>query len=164
MGRESQDFGQQHKHPSDAWSEPRSSDRRRWEQLTEGSLGSSLREKFLEHLPVWWKCSLFPGKDGTPLQTWMVGMEVVLQMQRTQGYLSTRSPPSFQGSRFSPTLILVSQIYLSWVFEYLGISAILFHLLGTSLVVQWSRICLSMQGMWGRCLDREWTSHMPLGH
>ena len=36
---------------------------------TEGSLGSSLMEKFLEHHPVWWKCSLFPGKDRTPLQT-----------------------------------------------------------------------------------------------
>ena len=35
--------------------------------------------------------------------------------------------------------------------------------LGTSLVVQWLRICLSMQGVWVRSLVGELGSHMPHG-
>ena len=34
-------------------------------------------------------------------------------------------------------------------------------ILGTSLVVQWLRICLPMQEMWVRSLVRELRSHMP---
>ena len=35
---------------------------------------------------------------------------------------------------------------------------------GTSLVVQWLRICLVMQGMWVRSLVRELRSHVLWGN
>ena len=35
---------------------------------------------------------------------------------------------------------------------------------GTSLVIQWLRICLAMQGMWVRSLVRELRFHMLQGN
>ena len=35
---------------------------------------------------------------------------------------------------------------------------------GTTLVVQWLRICLPMQGTWVQSLVRELRSHMPWGN